>query len=52
MILLSALVVGLGGVLDPASVLHGDGLALDGGRAVALRDGSLGNTHCEIWKSC
>ena len=34
------------GLLEPASVLHGDGVALGGGWAVALLDRGLGNTHC------
>lgn len=43
--LLEALLLGLGLVLDPASVLHGDDLALGGLRTVALADDGLGDTH-------
>lgn len=42
---LVALVVRLGGVLEPASVLDGDGLAGVGNGAGALLVSSLGNTH-------
>lgn len=43
--LLEALVVGLGLILDPASVLHGDDLPLGRLRTVALADDGLGDTH-------
>lgn len=42
---LVALVIGLARILEPAGVLHGHGLAGGRGGAVALLDGSLGNTH-------
>lgn len=42
---LVALVVGLGGVLEPASVLNGDALANLSDGAGALLDDGLGNTH-------
>lgn len=42
---LVALVVRLGGVLEPASVLDGDSLAGVGNGAGALLVSSLGNTH-------
>lgn len=35
-----------GGVLEPASVLHGDSVALFRGWAVALLNDGLGDTHC------
>ncbi len=44
-LVLVALVVGLAGVLQPASVLDDDGLALLGLNTGALLDKSLGNTH-------
>ncbi len=43
--LLGTLVVGLGGILQPAGVLDGDRVALLGDGTRALRDDSLGNTH-------
>lgn len=43
--ILRALVVGLGGVLEEASVLDGDGLAGLGLRASALLMSSLGDAH-------
>lgn len=51
--LLVALVPGLGGVLEPAGVLDGDGLAFDGDGAGALRESGLGNTHDDDgWNWC
>jgi hypothetical protein len=43
--LLLALLVRLGGILQPASVLNGDGLASLGDGAGTLLDDGLGNTH-------
>lgn len=45
--ILVALVVWLGGVLDPASVVHGDGITLLRALASALLDRGLSDTHCE-----
>jgi hypothetical protein len=43
---LRALVIRLRGVLEPASVLHGDGLALGRAGAAALSDDGLLDSHC------
>src|SRR5690242_4994332 len=42
---LLALAVLLAGLLEPARVQHGDGVALLGGRAVALDKNGLGDAH-------
>ena len=48
--LLVALVVGLGGVLEPACVLNGNGLARGRLGAGTLLDDGLGNTHDDgLW---
>lgn len=43
--ILLSLVVGLGGILEPASVLNGDGLALDRNGTGALLDDGLLDAH-------
>lgn len=50
-VVLVALLVRLGGVLEEASVFDGDGLANLGNGTVALLVSSLGNTHDEelVW---
>jgi hypothetical protein len=44
--ILRALVIRLRGVLEPAGVLHGDGLALGRAGAAALSDDGLLDSHC------
>lgn len=44
---LVAFLVRLGSILEPASVLNGDSLALGGLSAGALLESSLGNSHCD-----
>lgn len=51
---LVTLLVRLGSILEPASVLNGDSLALGRLGAGALLESGLGNTHCdgfiEFWE--
>lgn len=52
---LVSLLVGLGGVLEVASVLNGDLIALLGHRTATLSENSLGDTHgccCDGEVSC
>lgn len=46
---LVALVIGLAGVLEPASVLDGNLIAGLGRGASAFGVNDLGDTHCDVW---